>query len=411
MRDSDNLNAREDATPDETADQSPSVAEPPKYLFWATILLLAGALSVFSFATGLGNLTKSTAAQSGWLSIWQNTPNFKFLVTFFLIAACLGFIVSCRDFSSAWANVRRVLESGVFYFFAGLGLLLYAKQGTDAAEHPSITFILAMLGVAIMLFGTGSQAAGAIATAGGTLPTIPSKASDVAATEEAASAGTPSSGDWSPFKANAVIAGGAAVLTAIFGFGVIHFADKIPGVFQDYGGYNRIMIRPCLADASRSCTETDISSFTVAKNLSLADYSVSAENADGRELFIRKEDKTIQVLALKDELRSGQYISLRFDRIGNAPIGILLAPSVSVDVPVANDRQGSPSGCATDPATAASRCRLSKTDNGSFNRDDNTSLVTFTLDLSGRVQPDKGVQTTQLDPTSKAVKPVSYDLQ
>lgn len=404
----------ESIEPDQTANpQFRGSGAPPNYLFWTAVLLIAGALSVFAFATGSVTQGKSDSLQSGWLSIWHNTPNFKFLVTFFLIAASLGFTVSCRDFSSAWTNVRRVLESGAFYFFAGLGLLLYAKQGTDAAEHPSITFILAMLGVAIMLFGTGSQATGAIATAGGSLPSLPKKANDVAVTEETTSGGGTSSGDWGPFKANAVIAGGAAVLTAIFGFGVIHFAKDIPVVFRDYGGYNRIMIRPCLGDRSRSCTDNDISSFTLAKNLSLSNYSVSAENADGRELFIRKEEKTIQILALENELRSGGYITLSFDRIGEPPAGALLATSVSVSVPVAIDEKQSPSkGCTPEAAAGLSYSRLCKTNNPSFNREDNTSLATFTLDLAGGVQPEEvSVQTTQADPTSKTAIPVSLNLK
>ncbi|MGO7171384.1 hypothetical protein AB9F47_30490 [Rhizobium leguminosarum] len=397
----------------EIVNEQSSVAERPKYMFWITILLLAGALSAFSFATGSGNPARSSVSQSGWLSVWQNTPNFKFLVTFFLIAACLVLTVSSRDFASTWTNVRRVLESGVFYFFAGLGLILYAKQGTDAAEHPSITFILAMLGVAIMLFGTGSQAAGAIATMGSNLPALPNKDGPVVAAEEPVGTNDSPMKDWTPLKANAVIAGGAAVLTAIFGFGVIHYADDIPGVFRDYSGYNRVMIRPCLAAAPGSCTETDISTFMEAKNLSLTDYSVSAENADGRELFIRKEDKTIQILALKDEMRSGSYISLRFDRIRDAPLGTLLASSISVDVPIAASNDDvSASGCDRGSGHGATRCRLSKTANASFNRDDNTSLVTFTLDFSGGVKSDSlSVQTTHFDPMLNAVKPVTIELQ
>ncbi|MDK4741299.1 hypothetical protein PH547_20635 [Rhizobium sp. CNPSo 3464] len=447
MRDTDNANAREDGTPlpgvgdaresivsskGEFAADDPAVggtqaagdsavggtqaaggsgeAVARKPVSWPTILVLAGVLSLFSFATGFEDSHQPVGAQSILLSMWHNTPNLRFLLTFFLISACLGLTALSQNFASAWANVRRVLESGVFYFFAGLALLLYAKQGTDAAEHPSITFILAMLGVAIMLFGTGSQAAGAIATGSGTLPSLPKNGSDAATLEQAVGGNAAPAGDWSPFKANAVIAGGAAVLTAIFGFGVIQYADKIPGVFTDYGTYSRVMIRPCLAAASGSCTETDINSFIEA-NLSLGDYSVSAQNADGRELFVRKENKTIQILALKDDMRSGRYISLKFDRVRDAPPGTLLASSVSVEVPLFDVNKSLGDGCVTGSGVVT-RCRLSPTDNASTNRSDKLELVTFALDLSGGAQPGSvSVQTAHFDPMSNAVKPVTIQLQ
>ncbi|NKK92920.1 hypothetical protein GFL95_17045 [Rhizobium leguminosarum bv. viciae] len=380
-----------------------------KLFFWVTILILAAALSMFSFATGYPD---PKATESAQLSIWHNAPNFSFLIIFFLIAACLALTAFSRDFLSAWTNLRGVLESGVFYFFAGLALLLYAKQGTDAAEHPSITFILAMLGIAIMLFGTGSQAAGAIATGGGTLaklPSIPPKDGEVVAAEETPSS-TTTTGDWSPVKANAVIAGGAAVLAAVFGVGVILFSDRIPGVFEDYGGYNKVMIRPCIAAGSGACTDQDIHSFSISKNMSLADYSIRAESAYGNQLFIRKENKTIQILGFKDDIRGSKYISLKFDRIGPAPPGTV--DSVEVDVPTALPPDSTPDGCATSSGGVTTRCRLFKTDSNFGNHIDKISLATFILDLSVDKKPEGiSVDAGSYDPKSNSVKPLKLDLQ
>ncbi len=117
------------------------------------------ALAVVFFSTGGASYFQRFSIAAGWVEFAG------------LLAASVALIIGCAlvwpdRFEKSWAQLDRILSSGGFYFFAGLALLLYAIHTTNTQVHPSLTFLLAMLGMAIMLFGTGSQAVGTIATAG-----------------------------------------------------------------------------------------------------------------------------------------------------------------------------------------------------------------------------------------------------
>jgi hypothetical protein len=289
----------------------------------------------------------------------------------------VAFVQSVTSFNTFWGQIERVLQSGVFYFFAGLALLVSAIYATNTHEHPSLTFLIAMLGVAIMLFGTGSQAAGSIASSGAPLlspsdamvssqnpgnptrvggsnggsqsqggleqklkaiqsavqtglakSTDADKAAALAAvagpTEEAIAAlkdgSSPvprgSASDWSPVKANAAIAGGAAVLTALFALGVIHYRSEIGRVFSDFDDYARLQIDTC---ASRQSDCSDVQGNeerlgTPEQAFKLEDYSIQAELGDGTPLYVRAVNRKLTILLFSKDIQEKARIRLTATR-------------------------------------------------------------------------------------------------
>jgi hypothetical protein len=135
-----------------------------------------------------------------------------------------------------------------------------------------------MLGVAILLYGTGSQAAGSFGSnvelparllrenSPGAKP--PDTETKTAAAPPAdpplvtpAPGATPpdtSANAISPTAANLVIAGGAAVLTAFFGWGVITYQNDIRQVFRDQDRYTEVRIEFCDA-ALTECRDPNAS--------------------------------------------------------------------------------------------------------------------------------------------------------
>lgn len=257
-------------------------------IFLATVALLIGISLLLARLSG-GSRQDTSSGGLLYLSI-------GLLIVASAAAAAViivAFLHSITNFNTFWSQVERVLQSGVFYFFAGLALLVSAIYATNTHEHPSLTFLIAMLGVAIMLFGTGSQAAGSIASSGAPLPSpsdaVVSSRNPGTAPREGADGGTPVQGDlgrksnanpgpgpagevvaaasdgpsrvrdavsdWSPVKANAAVAGGAAVLTALFAWGVIHYRSDIRNVFSDSDDYARLQIDTC---ASRQSDCSDV---------------------------------------------------------------------------------------------------------------------------------------------------------
>lgn len=266
----------------------------------------------------------------------------------------VAFINSVTNFNTFWSQVERVLQSGVFYFFAGLALLVSAIYATNTHEHPSLTFLIAMLGVAIMLFGTGSQAAGSIASSGAPLlspsdavvssrnPGTPPRdgvdgntpregdldhkskanpgagpADDAAAAKDAPSrtSSNPVS-DWSPVKANAAVAGGAAVLTALFAWGVIHYRSDIRSVFSDSDNYARLQIDTC-ASRQSDCSDAlgnEERLGTPEQAFKLEDYSIQAELGDGTPLYVRAVNRKLTILLFSRDIQDNARVRLTATR-------------------------------------------------------------------------------------------------
>lgn len=149
-----------------------------------------------------------------------------------------------------YAEARSFFSSGNFYIVVGCIFLWQAISRADEA-HSSLVFILAILGVAIILYGTGTQAA----AQGDATQTAP---------------GTTA-------KLNLAIAGGAGVLAAVFGFGVLSYHDEIGKVFKrtvDFG----------------------ILELTVADAANLGQYEVQAFLPGSRPLHTWKSDTNMQVI-------------------------------------------------------------------------------------------------------------------
>jgi hypothetical protein len=324
-------------------------------------------------------------------------------------------------FDQIWERLDRILQSGAFYFFAGLGMLLYAFQASNAQEHPSLTFLIAMLGFAIMLFGTGSQAAGAIATSGARLPRVSeARGTDAPETGAAPEAGEPAApsakmqamlkaiadgnarpsdaekaqalgqlepiakaaaaeldaakraarpagADWTPVKANAAIAGGAAVLTAIFGVGVIHFSEKIRDVFNDFERYEIVSLQACSGypDPTTGALVCNPGQDFLSE-LKLDNYAVRAVNARGVAVPIWQDGKRINILVFRNDLRTGRMIRLVANRLDD--LDNFYSKEVDVMISLADPApaDGASGSAATKPACVSWQtgpaCRLSRLD-------------------------------------------------
>ena len=141
-------------------------------------------------------------------------------------------------------------KSGVFFILLGCGFLYFAYHVLYHV-HPTFVFILALLGLSIVLFGTGTQSLG--------------------------------SGEFSEPGSQArvkfYLAGGAGVLAGIFGFGAVLGSEKIERVFANSSGYALVV-------------------FEISKPVSgkLQQATVTTHLRDGRQLPVLIRDTSIEVL-------------------------------------------------------------------------------------------------------------------
>ena len=99
-----------------------------------------------------------------------------------------------------WDRIALFFSSGIFFILLGLGLLEAAHKSLGVV-HTSFSFVLVVLGVAILLFGTGTQGIG--------------RFENTAATA----------------KYHVALAGGAGVLAMLIGYGMVIYAPDIQGTF------------------------------------------------------------------------------------------------------------------------------------------------------------------------------------
>ncbi|MER9191224.1 hypothetical protein [Mesorhizobium australicum] len=209
------------------------------------------------------------------------------------------------------------MQSPPFYFFFGLILLVCAFLSNGYGLNSSLTFLVAMLGVAILLYGTGSQAAG---TFGGD----PGKAQKLlvaplpgaAVQAETATSGAPSV----PALANIAIAGGAAVLTAFFGWGVITKSPEIRQVFRDYDQYKEIRVEFCKF-GDRLCSGSGASAGDKAPAATGLNHDLLAEierraylqTGLGHKAFARVTDDGLEFVVFNRDLGAKEDIKLVVD--------------------------------------------------------------------------------------------------
>lgn len=104
---------------------------------------------------------------------------------------------------------ERFTTSGLFFMLIG-GCLLYAAYETMGIAHPSLSFVMVVSGVAILLYGTGTQGVGEVDSHG--------------------------------YKV--AIAGGAGVLALCIGWGIVSRSTDIKTAFQMQKQYIQVFIKP-----------------------------------------------------------------------------------------------------------------------------------------------------------------------
>jgi hypothetical protein len=154
-------------------------------------------------------------------------------------------------------------------FFIALGcVFLYAAFALLDRAHSAFVFLLAILGVAIVLYGTGTQAAG----------TGKAGEEKIGATM------------------NVAIAGGAGVLAAFFGYGVLEYNESIKEVFKRTVDYGALQLQK-----GRNQAQT----------VNLNDYDILASLPDGRSLYLWKEASAIHVMVPIYDLKTPTVISVQ----------------------------------------------------------------------------------------------------
>src|SRR6266478_2940501 len=93
-----------------------------------------------------------------------------------------------------YAEIKDFFGSPVFFILLGCSFLFAAARLMENT-HPSFVFLLAILGVSIVLYGTGTQGVG--------------------------------SADFKDVPIKVAVADGAGVLAAVFGFGDVWQSEKI----------------------------------------------------------------------------------------------------------------------------------------------------------------------------------------
>ena len=105
--------------------------------------------------------------------------------------------------------IASFLSGGLFFLLLGGGLIFMA-QAYMATNHAGITFVWVVLGVALMLYGTGTQGMGQFNSGAGY---------------------------------NVAIAGGAGVVAFAVAFGIIEYSGKMRDAFQPERKFVRVLIQ------------------------------------------------------------------------------------------------------------------------------------------------------------------------
>lgn len=127
-------------------------------------------------------------------------------------------------------EVYDFFSSGIFYMLFG-SALLYFSYHTLSHVHASFSFVLIVLSVAILLYGTGTQSVGEISD------------SNLAG------------------KYNVMIAGGAGALALLIGLGMVTYGSKMPDVFGIERKRMVVVFNPTPGDIGKSLSTTYFAEF------------------------------------------------------------------------------------------------------------------------------------------------------
>ena len=145
---------------------------------------------------------------SGTVPAWMTLIN---IVLVGLLLVGVGGLLLAGD-SRRVDQFYRFCSSGLFFIALGMVFLFLAHWSMGSA-HAGMTFVLVVLGVAVLLYGTGTQGMGEFKT-------------------DAAAA-----------KYNIAIAGGAGVLAFCVAFGIIEYSPKMRDAFQTEKKFVRLLIK------------------------------------------------------------------------------------------------------------------------------------------------------------------------
>lgn len=251
-----------------------------------------------------------------------------------------------------------ILQSPPFYFAVGLLLLAFSFVANSLELNSSLNFLVAMLGVAILLYSTGSQAAGTI----GATPPALGDTNVTSGSEEGKSQTVPKAVGVPP-GVNVAIAGGAAVLTAFFGWGVIYHADKIRQVFRDFDQYQIVRVDFCKgsADGCDGQPGSDLNIIELQKNIYL-------QTELGITVYSRPTKSGLEYIVFKRDL--GELHRLRFDGNISNPTGLKLVVS-----PEFFELQNEDDCLVSPPSRKGCLLRRTAADSRDLNRVTNVALT------------------------------------
>jgi hypothetical protein len=229
---------------------------------------------------------------------------------------------------TVFERVSEAMQSPPFYFVFGGLMLVSAFISTESQFNSSLTFLIAMLGLAIMLYGTGSQAAGTFGAGSTQAATLLKRAARPANGAEGAAPEAPEepepasvvklAGVSAPM--NVAIAGGAAVLSAFFGWAVLHSAQDIRQVFRDDDRYTIVKVALCDKSVS-TCRDPKITSVQTTEELrktSLVPQQVMdelskdayLETSFGHKAYARKEGRILEFVVFDRDLDDGDDLHI-----------------------------------------------------------------------------------------------------
>ena len=142
--------------------------------------------------------------------------------------------------------LKAFFGSPFFFILLGIGFLLATYYYMDRT-HPTFLFLLAILGVSIVLYGTGTQGVG--------------------------------TAQFKEVPVTVFVAGGAGVLAAVVGLGVVWQGERIQTVFSRARQFGLVILE---------------NNSGVKRNLNR--LYISAKAQDGRDLHLISTDTKVQIL-------------------------------------------------------------------------------------------------------------------
>jgi len=147
---------------------------------------------------------------------------------------------------SAYSEIKLFFATPLFFILLGCAFL-FAAWRLMQETHPSFVFLLAILGISIVLYGTGTQGVG--------------------------------NAEFKEVPVKVAVAGGAGVLACVFGFGVLWQSAKISDVFKTTHQYGLVVLQ----------NET-------GSLFDLTTLRIAARSLDGRQLHLLSKADSVEIV-------------------------------------------------------------------------------------------------------------------